>query len=457
MKPGKPEEYVRRMVSGCTDCDICRFLMDECCLVFPRIFELHDREQEGGPPVEDRELLELTDLCTLCGLCPCPDVRANLLRAKAERVRRDGLSPDARLLSDLQSVGTLPALLRRAASFLLKRRTCSAAVARLFGLQPDRRLPLPAKEDFFAWADRRGLRKESRGGRKAAYFVGCTAAYLFPEVARAAVAVLERCGVSVYVPEQQCCGMPTAVEGDEKRTLERVRANLDTLLRLSDAGYDLVCSCPTCGYFLRVILKENACLATGCGGSGRRARSDAAPALTQVLPLPMPPRTYGPSWLADDFFPSLDPEKRIELADRIHDLGEYVRGLAQVDSRILPKRGPGGRWVYFEPCHQREQENGGSYLEILSRISGFQVVRVGSSTDCCGMGGSLGFKREFHEISLQLGGRLFEKIRTLEPDGIVTDCLSCRLQFRHNLPYAVVHPLEILAGSTPLAPQGRDG
>ncbi|MBC7358933.1 MAG: FeS-binding protein [Desulfacinum sp.] len=457
MKSGKPQEYVRRMFAGCTDCDICRFLMDECCLLFPRIFQLYDRELDGGPPVEDGELLELTDLCTLCGLCPCPDVRANLLRAKAERVRREGLRPQARLLSDLQSVGALRAPLRRAASLLLQGRACSAAVARLFRLQPGRRLPVPAAEDFFAWAEKRGLRKEPEAGPRAAYFVGCTAAYLFPEVARAAVAVLERCGVSVFVPDQQCCGMPTAVEGDEKRTLERVRANLEALLGLRGAGYDVVCSCPTCGYFFRVILKENACLATGCGGSERRRRARGGPALTEILPLPMPPRTYGPSWLADDFFPSLDPEKRLKLAHGIHDLGEYVRGLAHGDLRVLPQRGPGGRWVYFEPCHQREQENGGSYLELLSRIPGFQVVRVGSSTDCCGMGGSLGFKREFHEISLHLGRRLFEKIRALQPDGIVTDCLSCRLQFRHNLPYPVVHPLEILAGSVPFALQGREG
>ncbi|SMC25672.1 glycerol-3-phosphate dehydrogenase subunit C [Desulfacinum hydrothermale DSM 13146] len=407
---------MRRMVAGCTDCDICRYLMDECCLLFPRIFELYDRELAGGPPAEDEELLDLMDLCTLCGLCPCPDVRANLLRAKSERVRRRGLSPAARLLSDLQSVGGLPAFLRRTASFVLKRRAGSRGAARLLGLQPDRRLPPPAEEDFFTWARRRGLCEERPAERKVAYFVGCTAAYLFPEVARAAVSVLERCGVSVLVPDQQCCGMPSAVEGDERRMVERVRANLETLLALSDAGYDLVCSCPTCGYFMRVILKENVRVG------------------------------QGPSWLADDFFVSLDPHRRIQLAHRIHDLGEYVRKLGLPVERGLPDRGPSGRWVYFEPCHQREQENGGSYPDLLWRIPGFQVEPVGSSTDCCGMGGSLGYKKEFHAMSLELGRRLFEKIRSADPDGIITDCLSCRLQFRHNLSYPVLHPLEILAG-----------
>jgi Fe-S oxidoreductase len=37
-----------------------------------------------------------------------------------------------------------------------------------------------------------------------------------------------------------------------------------------------------------------------------------------------------------------------------------------------------------------------------------------------------------------------EKIREINPDRIVTDCLSCRLQFNPLLPYEVVHPIEVL-------------
>jgi glycerol-3-phosphate dehydrogenase subunit C len=54
-----------------------------------------------------------------------------------------------------------------------------------------------------------------------------------------------------------------------------------------------------------------------------------------------------------------------------------------------------------------------------------------------------------------------EKIRAKAPRAIITDCLSCRLQFSHVLPYPVFHPMEILAqayrsGAAPL-PVGDDG
>ncbi|MGD8338500.1 MAG: heterodisulfide reductase-related iron-sulfur binding cluster, partial [Desulfobacterales bacterium] len=54
------------------------------------------------------------------------------------------------------------------------------------------------------------------------------------------------------------------------------------------------------------------------------------------------------------------------------------------------------------------------------------------------------FKREFHEPSTQLGRRLMDKIREIDPDRIVTDCLSCRLQFNQLLHFPVSHPIEVL-------------
>ena len=43
-----------------------------------------------------------------------------------------------------------------------------------------------------------------------------------------------------------------------------------------------------------------------------------------------------------------------------------------------------------------------------------------------------------------IGRFLMDKIKELNPDYIVTDCLSCLLQFNQVLPYTVLHPIEIL-------------
>ncbi|WP_448381930.1 heterodisulfide reductase-related iron-sulfur binding cluster [Desulfosoma sp.] len=432
-KGASPENALQRLFNGCTDCDICRFLMDESCLLFPEIYRRYDEALETRRMPDTDALRDLTERCTLCGLCPCPDVRANMIRAKADRVQDEGLEPGARALSDLQTFGRLGRRAPGLVNALLSTPMARRFLAKVFDVHPERSLPPLAAEDFFRWAARRGLDRKPtprEGTRRVAYFTGCTAAYLFPEVARAVATVLGQAGVALYVPPQQCCGMPTVVEGDMARSLRRIRANMAVLTGLAAEGLDIVCSCPTCGYFLKVTLKENACLSTGCMEAGAHAGPS--------------PSNYGASSLADDAFAALDPKERILLSQRVFDVGEYLARL-RAEGRFRPAFRPlSGRWVYYAPCHQREQGIGTPYLGMLQNIPGLNLEPVGSSTDCCGMGGSLGYKKAFHAASLQLGASLMEKIRKAAPEAIVTDCLSCRLQFRFVLGLPVYHPVEVL-------------
>jgi glycerol-3-phosphate dehydrogenase subunit C len=66
----------------------------------------------------------------------------------------------------------------------------------------------------------------------------------------------------------------------------------------------------------------------------------------------------------------------------------------------------------------------------------------------------MGFKQDFHEESIKLGSRLMGKIKELNPEILVTDCLSCRLQFRQLLPNKVLHPIEILREAYRMRVQG---
>jgi glycerol-3-phosphate dehydrogenase subunit C len=63
------------------------------------------------------------------------------------------------------------------------------------------------------------------------------------------------------------------------------------------------------------------------------------------------------------------------------------------------------------------------------------------------LAGVMGFKRDFHPASIELGRRLMRKIEQMNPETLLTDCLSCRLQFNQELQYPVKHPIEFLAES----------
>ena len=444
-----PEKIIRSVLDGCSDCDTCRFLMDESCLLFPELYRLYDKEDEAGRALGENELRRLAELCTLCGLCPCPDIRADVIRSKTERVNREGMPLHIRLLADVQRYVRLGGRLPGVVNACMALGPVAALARKIGGIHPARRLPALPRESFFAWARKQGLHRMPDRTPKVAYFAGCTAGYLFPEVARATVAVLERNGIAVFVPpDQQCCGMPTLVEGDQATTLERSAANMKMLLSAARQGCDLVCSCPTCGFLLKVLLIERAVYSEAyqrfvAAGENEIKVPDSA---TREAGFTYLKKSMYQALLRDDgYFSSLDPLERIALADRVTDMGAYLAKLHDSGRLDLGFGRIAARMVYFAPCHQREQDIGTPYEALLKLVPGLEIRRVGGAMDCCGMGGSLGFKESFHEASTRMGRPLMQKIEAAAPEAIVTDCLSCRLQFNHALPYRVWHPLGLLA------------
>jgi glycerol-3-phosphate dehydrogenase subunit C len=463
-----PEASVRKAVERCSNCDWCRdYLKESSCLFFRRLFRLRDRERLGGRAASDEELQRLVDLCNLCGICPCVEIRTWIRQAKDGFVDRGGLPPAIRVLEDLRLLSKLGGALPRLTNFLLKDGPVGRGLKRLAGIHPERRLPAFPRQAFDVWVRSRGLdRPPAAGGRKVAYFAGCTARYLFPEVARATVQVLERNGVSVYVPPQKCCGMPTMLEGDRAFTHATAGFNLGQLTAVVDAGYDIVCSCPTCGYFLKSVLPADAlhspefrarieALAGEEGGDlvriGERLSRDER--AFQGRADPMFARATQPSTLKfvlarlvrdRGYFGAFDGMARLRIASRAYDLGEYLRRLdeaGELDRNFGPL--PTGM-AYYPPCHQREQGIGQPWTDLLARIPGVQVGRVGGALDCCGLGGIMGFKRKFHSTSVAIGRRLKRKVEAAAPETLLTDCLSCRMQFNQMLPLPVAHPVEIL-------------
>lgn len=443
-----PQEFIRSVVELCADCDTCRTLMDEDCLFFPELYRLWDQEKESGVPIDEAELRSLVELCTLCGLCPCPKIPNDLMEAKSRYIDREGLPLAIRLLTDVPRLAHLCGTFPRLVNALQSNKTVSSLIKKVTHVHPERQLLEFPEQNFFQWAAQKGLTSRRDGSRNVSYFAGCTAGYLFPQVGRATVEVLQHNGVTVHVPQQQCCGMPQLVEGNRNDTLHQVRSNMESLLASVQTGDDFICSCPSCSYLMKVLLSERACYSDAYQKSVNAGEDELkVPELGQggakyrVLKKSM----YKDILKDDGYFSSLDPISRIELSGHLSDAGEYLgrlhaEGRFDTGFNAIPER-----MVYFAPCHQREQNIGRPYLDLLALIPKITIEVVGGDMDCCGMGGNFGFKADFHDKSLEIGRPLMEKIRNQSPQAIVTDCISCRLQFSHALPYAVFHPMEILA------------
>jgi glycerol-3-phosphate dehydrogenase subunit C len=448
-----PERTARKIVMDCADCDCCRPIMDESCLFFPELYRLYDMEAETGQRISSEELRQLVDKCNFCALCPCPNIRADIVRAKTQFIERDGLKFGVRSVEDVERIGKICGALPRLSNRLLRSGLAGGLIKEALGIHRDRNLPEFPEESFTAWARKKGLtvKPTSSAGRRIAYFAGCTARYIFPEVARATVEVLVHNGISVYCPEQKCCGMPSFLEGDRDLTMKSAAYNLDLLSEAVQDGCYILCSCPTCSFMLRNLLAEGAYYSReyqeSAGSDPKFIRVPAKPKPGEGPERKMEAfdKTIFKNILKDEgYFSSLDPLKRVALAENTYDVGEYLLQLhrsGDLKTDFAPVR---GQSVYFPPCHQREQEFGQPYLELLGLIPEMELDAIQGNLYCCGLAGVMGFKRDFHESSIELGSRLIGKIREMNPEILVTDCLSCRLQFNPLLPNPVRHPVEIL-------------
>ncbi len=447
------EKRLRFEVNKCRNCEACRELVGFSCLVFPEMFNMVDQQRETGEEATTAELNKLADMCNFCGACPCLDIRAAILEHKTEQADINGLPLRIRALENVEQIGKISQSFPRAMNFVLQNKWARKLLCKTVGIHEQRQAPIISKESFPKWYKKRSPSKRNPSKRKLAYFVGCSARFLFPEIGKALVNVFERNGCEVYYPPQQCCGMPAFLEGDRKKTLALAGFNLDRLVETIENGYDIVCSCPTCGYMLKKIIN------TGSGFlSGQAENVTEKEGYLKIAKEQDPMVTDGHDYyyvsekvmryvLRDnDYFGSLDRKKRSLVSENTYDAGEYLMMMhekGELDGVLNPVS---AKISYFPPCHQREQRIGQPYHRLINLIAGVAAQTVDGDY-CCGNGGIMGFKKSFYRHSLRIGGRLVTKLRSAEPDIISTDCLSCRMQLNQMTAYNVRHPLEILEES----------
>ncbi|HZQ92445.1 MAG TPA: LUD domain-containing protein [Terriglobales bacterium] len=133
------------------------------------------------------------------------------------------------------------------------------------------------------------------------------------------------------------------------------------------------------------------------------------------------------------------------------DSAEYVWRLAQRERLDAARQFPahrlqlGTRLFYHSHCQQKTV-GAATATEELLRACGFDVVT--SQVECCGMAGSFGYKKDFYDLSMNVGSYLFKQVEEAERDGkrvLVATGTSCQEQLHQGLSRTVYHPMDLLA------------
>jgi FAD/FMN-containing dehydrogenase/Fe-S oxidoreductase len=346
-----------------------------------------------------RRLYEVMDLCLECKGCKaeCPS-NVDMAKLKYEFLHHyydaNGLPLRNRLFGRIARMNALGARLPGLVNWISNLAPSRWVLEKVAGI--DRRRPLPAlaAQTFTDWFARHTPPAAAPRG-EVVLFNDTFTTYNVPEIARAAVGVLEAAGYRVVLIDRKCCGRPLISKGMLAEAREHAAWNVARLAPYARRGVPIVGLEPSCLLTLRDETVE-------------LVRTEDARAVARQ------------SFLFEEFL-----------------VRERGRGLE------LSFGAKGKKALLHGHCHQKALVGTAPTVAAL-RWAGFEVQEIDSG--CCGMAGSFGFEREHYDISVALGNRrLAPAVKAAPADTeIVAPGISCRQQIQHLAGRRAKHPAEVL-------------
>jgi Fe-S oxidoreductase/FAD/FMN-containing dehydrogenase len=356
-------------------------------------------------PTDPEFLSEVMDLCIGCKGCAndCPsEVDMAKLKAEVQHAahERSGASLRDRVFANVHLLSRVGSALAPVSNWATSLPGSDWLAEKTLGIASERDLPEFRRETFRDWFEARGSRvSEREATRKALVFADTYNDHTTPEVARAAVEVLEAAGVRVDVPDTGPSGRAAHSMGFLDAARERAGRVVDDLVPLVQDGWDVVVVEPSDAVMLQ---KDYHDLLSG----------PAVDTLSEY--------SYGVC----------------EYLDR-HGLDAEVEWSPPTESL-----------TYHGHCHQKATKKDHHAVGVLRR-AGYEVDPLDST--CCGMAGSFGYEAEHYSMSRAVALLLFDQVDASDGEVVVAPGASCRTQLgdRDARSEKPPHPVEKLAEALP--------
>ena len=353
----------------------------------------------------DPALKEALDLCLACKACKgeCPssiDMAAYRAEFFSHYYAEHRRPLSAHFFGRMHEFARAVEIAPRLVNALANAPVTGTLARRALGIHRARELPRFAPRTFRSWfASRRSAIAASADAREVILFPDTFSNFFEPQVAIAAVEVLERAGFRVTLPARDvCCGRPLYDQGMLDRAKRYLTRVLDVLAPAASRGIPIVGLEPSCILTFR------------------------------------------------DELPSMFPRdaRAAALAGRAMLFGEFL-------AREAPDFAPpaiSARAILHGHCHQQALAGVGAESSILARTDGLELDVLDAG--CCGMAGAFGYGAEHYPVSRAAGERVLAPAIRNSPGTslIIADGFSCRAQIRHLCRGRhPMHLAEVLNGS----------
>jgi Fe-S oxidoreductase len=348
---------------------------------------------------------EVLDLCIGCKGCSkdCPS-EVDMAKLKTEIMhevhQREGVSIRDRLFANVDTLSHLGSALAPVSNWMSRIPGARRVMERTVGIAADRSLPTFQRESFVDWFDARGgsTVTNAEASRRALFVPDPYNNYSSPEVAKAAVRVLEAGSVHVRIPDGVTdSGRPAHSKGLLDRSRRRAERNVARLSPRVADGWDVVLAEP----------------------------SDAV-------------------MLQEDYRDILSGRDAERVADNTYSVCEYLDTF-QLDEGVA-FNDVEETLTYHGHCHQKAASRDHHAVGVLRR-AGYDVDPLDST--CCGMAGSFGYEAEHFSMSKAVGRILYGQVADSPGDTVVAPGASCRTQLgdRPGATEEPPHPVEKLAAA----------
>ena len=406
---------LERVFDLCHGCRRCVSL----CNSFPTLFDLIDEsetfEVDG---VAKQNYWKVVDECYLCDLCymtKCPytpphewniDFPHLMLRAKAVKFKQGDVKLRDKILTSTDVVGKIAGLpvVSQVVNTVNKQKSARKVLDKVLGIHPEAKLP-----EFHSNSLRKRLSSlkgitipdplpAGRTSGKVALFATCYGNVNEPDIGEDLAAVFEHNNIPVTIAEkEQCCGMPKLELGDLDSVEKAKNANIPVLLKLVNAGWDIVAPVPSCALMFK-----------------------------QELPLIFP-----------------EDEDVLKVSQAIFDPFEYLMIRHKAGKLNTQFKQSLGKVAYHVACHQRVQKIGMKTRDILQLIPDTEIKTI---ERCSGHDGTYAIKSEFHKAAMKIGRPVVNQVKQFAADHYGSDCAMAGHHIENGLDNGKKpeHPITLL-------------
>lgn len=344
---------------------------------------------------------EALKYCINCKRCEvaCPsNVRIGDI-IQAARIKYSEKKPKLRdfILANTDLVGTLSTPLAPIVNTTLGLKPVKAVLDGVLKIDHRRTFPKYAFGTFESWFKKQAG-KQKVYPKQVSYFHGCYVNYNNPQLGKDFVRVMNAFGIGVQLlKKEKCCGVALISNGFIGQAKRQAQVNMDSIREsVLDKKIPVVATSSTCTFTIR------------------------------------------------DEYPHLLGIRNAEVRDQVELATRYLyRLMRRNEVKLNFKKDRKIKVAYHTPCHM--EKLGWSYysIELLKLIPNIELTILDSQ--CCGIAGTYGFKKENYKTSQSIGEGLFKQIEACNIDFVVTDCETCKWQIEMSTSKKCEHPISILA------------